>query len=433
VRSFAVVVNDCATPQVHAPIAIRTMDTDYGQRNFTLRFDDLAAGLPDVLSLRQLDWLEILGFLFATDLACERGRGDVEWARDIQVWFPVREPDFWFRHAVAFQEIFASLTADRLEIRFEPAQDPAPPPRQSRTAFPDHDSVALISGGMDSFVGVAEYVRGGGRPLLMSRPASGAENTAQADAEQVLRQWHGDLVRVRVSAGKARGGTFPPPDPSQRSRTFLFVGAASLVAVAGGSGRVLLNENGIMALHLPLTPARLGGLSTRTASPPILARIRTLASDALGSHVSVENPIVGLTKPEVAELALNGGYATDLMRTVSCWSIGRTREHCGICPPCLMRRISCLTHGIPDVPYKADALDDRNVLRDETAQDNIAHFVGLIDELKEMSDLELQFAYPELLNGGPALTFGQVVELHRRWANQADAVLSAHAVPALVR
>ena len=94
-RSFAVVVNDCATPAQPAILQIRSHDTPHGQRNFTLRIDDLAAGLPAQLDDRQLDWIELLGHLFAIDMACERGFGDVDWSRSIQAWVPVRDPAFW--------------------------------------------------------------------------------------------------------------------------------------------------------------------------------------------------------------------------------------------------------------------------------------------------------------------------------------------------
>ena len=83
-RRYAVVVNDCATPGMPAIRQIRSRDTPHGQRNFTLRIDELVAGLPAQLGARQQDWIEILGHLFAIDMACERGQGDVDWSRSIQ-------------------------------------------------------------------------------------------------------------------------------------------------------------------------------------------------------------------------------------------------------------------------------------------------------------------------------------------------------------
>lgn len=432
-RTFAVVVNDCAAPNVPGILAVRTRDTDYGGQNFTLHFEELAAGLPAVLTERQLDWLEILGYLFAVDVACERGQGDLEWSRSIQAWLPVRDPDFWGARRVTIEGIWTDLTEDDLHLRFEQETNDSPPPRMSRKPFPEFDGVALLSGGQDSFVGAASLVDMGHRPLLLSHSGSGATNSAQATVEAHLRATQGAISRVRLSARKKPGATFPGSESSQRSRTLLFVGVASLIAAVSGPANVWLNENGIMAMHLPLTAARIGSLSTHTASPPILDRIRRLANSSLGVPLQVENLLVGLTKPEVVGLAGELHIDDKLVDTVSCWQIGRTRTHCGICTPCLIRRIASETHGVPDVPYAADMFDDPATLNDPRARDNLAHLVASVDGLQQLSDVELEYEYPELSNGQPVLTLPVSIGMHRRWASQAADVLFAHPVPQSIR
>ena len=432
-RQYTVVLNDCAAPPVPGVLQVRTRDTTFGIRNFSLRFDDAVDRLPDRLTDRQMDWLEILGSLFAVDMACERGRGDVDWARRIEVYIPVRDPGHWDGFGAQFEAIWSDLTQDDLTIHFEPDADPSPPPRQSKIPFVEHDAVALLSGGQDSFAGALELMDQGRRPLLLSHSASGAVNTAQTQVEAILRGIQSDLVRVHIGAGKAPNQPFPGSESSQRSRTLLFVGVAALIAVAGGSDQVYLNENGIMAIHVPLTAARIGSLSTHTASPPIVTRMQALASAALGQGLEILNNLVDRTKPEVIELAVALGHGDDMQQTVSCWQIGRTRTHCGICAPCIMRRISCETHGVADVPYDLDIFEDAAVLDDDRARDNLTHFVALIDDLSSLSDVELEYEYPELLSGAPAMTLAASISLHRRWASQAEAVLRSHSVPVSLR
>jgi len=420
VRGYAVVVNDCAAPPVPGILAVRSHKTDYGERNLSLRLDELAEGLPAQLEARPMDWLETLGHVFAVDLACERGHGDVDWSRSIRAWLPVRDPDFWEQHRPAIEGIWTDLTGDELKLRFEQEDSPADPPRQGRTPLPDHDCVTLISGGQDSFVGALDLLDAGRRPLLLSHSASGAVNAAQNAVEAMLRGHQPQIKRLKLGAGKARGRDFPGMESSQRSRTFLFVGAAAVIAALAGSGEVVLNENGVMALHLPLTAARLGSLSTHTSS-------------ALGVPVQVINRLIGLTKPEVVARAIALGHGGDMAQTVSCWQIGRTFTHCGICAPCLLRRVSCERHGVGDVPYDADIFDDPSSLDDTRARDNLTHFVSLIEDLSELSDVELEYEYPELLAAAPALTLGDALDLHRRWAAEAASVLFAHPVPASLR
>jgi 7-cyano-7-deazaguanine synthase in queuosine biosynthesis len=432
-RKFAVVVNDCATPPVPAILAIRSRNTDHGDRNFNLNFDELVEGLPDRLSDLHMDWMEILGFLFAADLVCERGAGDVQWARDIELWIPVRDPEFWEPRRPLIERIWGDLTNDGLRMHFEQEDDPAPPPRQSREPHPPHDCVALLSGGQDSYVGALELVAQGRRPLLVSHSASGAVNAAQNAVESNLREADSSVIRLKLSAGKARGAEAAGEEPSQRSRTFLFVGAAALVAALGGSKEVFLNENGIMALHVPMTAARIGSLSTHTASPPILDRMASLANDVFENPVTVENLLVRLTKPDVVGRAVDLGFADHMIDTVSCWQIGRTSRHCGICSPCIMRRISNEFNDVADIAYDVDIFDDPAALDDPKARDNLTHFVSLVEDLRELLDVELEYEYPELLGAAPAMTLSEAIALHRRWAEQAARVLYSHPVPAGLR
>jgi hypothetical protein len=432
-RRYAAVVNDCAAPPMPGILPIRTHNTDYGQRNFTLRFDELVEGLPAVLDERQMDWLEILGHLFACDIACERGDGDVDWSRSIDLWLPVRDPDFWSQYRASIEGIWGDLTADELQLRFEQDPEPAPAPRIRRTPLSEHDCVALVSGGQDSFTGALDLLDSGRRPLLLSHSASGAVNAAQNSIEMILRGVDPYVTRLKLGAQRTRDRPFPGMESSQRSRTFLFVGAASLLAALGGSDEVVLNEHGIMALHLPLTAARIGSLSTHTASPPILERMRILATDVLGRPLRLQNRLVGMTKPEVIARAVSLGHGQNMPQTVSCWQIGRTFRHCGICAPCLLRRVSCEYNHVNDVPYDADLFEDPAALHDPRARDNLTHFLSLIEDLAELSDLELEYEYPELLGGAPALTLAEAIDLHRRWAEQAATVLFSHSVPSSLR
>jgi 7-cyano-7-deazaguanine synthase in queuosine biosynthesis len=432
-NQYTVVVNDCApTAATGGPISIRTRETPHGARNFLLNYSNLAAGLPRQLSHRELDWIDTIGNLFALDLACGRGQGDVDWARSIVAHVPVRDPTYWRGVAPRIQAIFSDFTADRLELNFEADQTPASPPRQRRSPFPDHDCVSLLSGGVDSFVGTASLLEDGLRPLMVSHTAAGSISHAQSEAEQSLRTRRSNLERVGLTA-KKYGPTFPQPEPSQRCRSFLFLAAAALIAAVGESQSVFINENGIMAIHVPMTVARIGSLSTHTAAPVVLERIESLASDVLEAPVTIRNCLISLTKPEVVGRGVVLGLEDDLQRTVSCWSIGRTGEHCGVCAPCLMRRISFELNEVDDATYKHDAFGDTGILDAPFACDNLAHLVRLIEALGTSADVALQIEFPELLNGGSQLSLADTIAMHHRWSDQAGQVLFDRPVPASLR
>ena len=94
-----------------------------------------------------------------------------------------------------------------------------------------------------------------------------------------------------------------------------------------------------------------------------------------------------------------------------------------------MRRISFEFHGVADVTYEADVFDNGDVLQNESASDNLTHLVRVVRDLDTLPDLELQLQYPELLNGGTRLSLTHTIDLHRRWAREASAILAGHPVP----
>ena len=97
-RQFTVVVNDCEAPALHNIRHVRSRNTDYGEANYHVVFDRLVNGLPDRLSARQMDWLETLSAIFAADMICDRGEGDLDWDRSIDLFLPIRTSARRSRH-----------------------------------------------------------------------------------------------------------------------------------------------------------------------------------------------------------------------------------------------------------------------------------------------------------------------------------------------
>jgi len=426
-RQFTVVVNDCETPALHNVRHVRSRNTDYGEANYHVVFDRLVNGLPDRLTARQMDWLETLTAIFAADMICDRGEGDLDWDRSIDLFLPARDPDFSASLASQLQDVFGSLTDDRLVLHFVPENDPTEPPRTRSNAFPSARAVALLSGGMDSFVGALSLVNDSPDSpyLFISHSSSGAASAAQASLRPILRGVSAVSEFPLFTAEKRQ--SFPTSEGSQRSRSLVYVGAAATVAAAMGIQDVFLNENGVLAIHLPMGEARIGSYSTRTASPQLLDDMAAVASAALEQPIRVRNVLLRMTKPDVAKLGADLGQGSALLETISCWSAGRTREHCGYCAPCMMRRISCELHGIPDADYRNDPFGDEVfVSQNPRAADNLIHLGGLVRDFRELDDFELELNYIEIFTGGTQMSASDALALHHRWADQAADVLGRY-------
>ena len=230
-----------------------------------------------------MDWLEIHSALFAADRAAPRDPG-LDWNRSVELHVPVRDPDYWINFTAAFEDIFASLTYDRLALHFHAGEDFAEPPRQRRQPFAESDCIALLSGGMDSFVGALELLGAGAKPLFLAASGSGATNGAQGEVFQVIEGIDSTRELLKLIVKRANAN-FPGDEQSQRSRSFLFVSTAALVATATGFRDVYVNENGIMAVHVPLTAARSGSFSTRTATPGSSTRWAAWPARRLGRRL----------------------------------------------------------------------------------------------------------------------------------------------------
>ena len=422
-----VIVDDCTTVAGGDVRAVRTRDGSGGSVNWHFNPKRVVTGLPDKLDDRQMDWLEINSAIFAADRAAGRDPG-LNWNRSIELHVPVRDPAFWSGHSAAFEDIFSSLTYDRLSLNFHSAATFADPPRPRTDPLPEAACIALLSGGLDSFVGALELHAAGAKSLYLAGSGSGATNSSQNNVFGVIKTLDPSREMLQLICKRKTG--FPGDEASQRSRSLLYVSSAALVATALGFEDVYVNENGIMAVHVPLTAARLGSFSTRTAVPRVLDQMATLATNALGAPVTIKNKLIDMTKTEVVERAKALGHAADVGKTVSCWSISHhSSTHCGYCSPCVMRRLACLAHGIDDVDYELDVLGDLTALDKNDAKDALVHFIQLADEFNTSTEFDLEMDHPELINGASGLGLTGTLVLYQRWAQEVLTTFAAHPVP----
>jgi hypothetical protein len=233
-------------------------------------------------------------------------------------------------------------------------------------------------------------------------------------------------VSAGFSVGLRNRRTAPLTDdrePSQRSRTLLFIGVAALVAAARGIPEVVVGENGVMAINAPLTGGRFGPFSTHTAHPHVLQRVGEIASSALSATVRVNNPSALETKTEVVGHLVRLGLTTLIPRTHSCW-IARRDAHCGRCVPCIVRRIAITTLGIADAPYDHDVFTAPWDPTDPSHAD-LADYVSFARAVRDSNDMELILRFAELaIPGGHAARTGAVA-MYRRWTADVIRVLQA--------
>lgn len=361
-----------------------------------------------------LDLYRISVGAYCADLRLPRRRyGYDDWTRNIVLHVPVADTDLWLPHVGTLTELLSFLSGDRWRIELREQEVPAPEPTRRRKTKdeteegePDpFDAVCLFSGGLDSFIGAAEAVADGRNLLLVSHIAEGTWRWISA-AQDVLREGlkseYEDrrIEHVKVTLNPPRPTENTGKERTQRARSILFLGLGTLAAAAtDNSIPLIVPENGFISLNLPLTPGRIGSLSTRTTHPNTISLYRKLLN-GLGIDVRIELPYMFMTKGEM----LAGAKACEVVRnlaeeTVSCASPNPwgpdEEKHCGYCVPCIIRRAAMRTAGLDNPKqYRVDILTPEKELTDKQA----THLNGFRLAIRNRSG---GVTLPQLLSAGP--------------------------------
>ena len=295
------------------------------------------------------DFLTIALSVVAADFTDLRARSADGWTRTLELHIAVQDPVFWNSQARALEAALGFLTTDVWTFVFHSGG--YGPPAQLQAFHPREDSVALLSGGMDSLIGAIDLVTQGLKPYAVSQIVRG-DGKKQNDFAHSLGLSRIGLNHVAKSPESQ--------EPSQRARSIVFLAFGLVVATSldrfhqGDRVPLYICENGFIAINPPLTVTRLGSLSTRTAHPEYLGRLQQIF-DAAGINVQIQNPYALMTKGEMLAGCLNQNLLKQ--HAVTSTSCGRFQrfgyKHCGRCVPCQVRRASFKRWGVlPDsTPY----------------------------------------------------------------------------------
>jgi 7-cyano-7-deazaguanine synthase in queuosine biosynthesis len=295
---------------------------------------------------RAWDFLSIALSVVAADEACPRNRSADGWTRQIDLTVSVVDPAFWTSQLALLQEALSFVTGDIWRVSFIGDGFLPTPPKPAKVR--PENVVSLLSGGMDSLIGAIDLVTAGQRPLLVSQVAKGDKKEQVRFAKAIAP----DCLHVQMNHNAAHVGL---SERSQRARSLVFFGFGVLAATclarydAGQRVEMIVPENGFISLNVPLTPLRLGSLSTRTTHPHYLSKIQALL-DAAGLNVQLRNPYQLNTKGEMLQGCGNQALLQKLVgSSTSCGRYARTAfTQCGRCVPCLVRRASFHHWGIAD-------------------------------------------------------------------------------------
>lgn len=309
-----------------------------------------------------MDFLSIALAVTAADTFVQRESSEDGWTRQLSLRLPLHEPSRWVALKKELESALHFLSGDIWDFEFCNGGYAPPEPYSHHSRFhliklKELDCVSLFSGGLDSAIGAIDLLTLGRAPLLVSHAYKGDKSRQ----DQIAERLNGRYSRFEINADPHLYQGVTDITMRTRSLNFLAFAAVGACAVQEVSQQkkvdLFVPENGFISLNAPLTPRRIGTLSTRTTHPYFISSIQKLF-DAVGIPCQIINPYQFKTKGQMVSQCLNKQLLSDVVEsTVSCSHWKRTDQQCGVCVPCIIRRASLHAGGISrDADYTFQSL-----------------------------------------------------------------------------
>lgn len=300
-----------------------------------------------------LDLLYLSLFVFAVDRIIPRDSAEDSWKRDIELHIPVLSYEKWEKESEKVEAILNFLSGDKWRIIFRKRTKIKSEEfmyekyKKLQGEKYSYNTLCMFSGGLDSGIGAINLIEEKesiDEILFISHYGGGKGTKEYQDylKESLIKKYGISEKHFYQNHAKAINAI----EDTTRTRSFMFFSHAIAYATAmKNKVELIIPENGLISLNIPLTYTRLGTSSTRTTHPHYIKMLQQLVLD-LGIQVHIINPYQFKTKGEMILECKNRELLQDnIINTMSCShpDVGRFRGathayHCGYCFPCTIRR-----------------------------------------------------------------------------------------------
>lgn len=275
-----------------------------------------------------------------------RKQSQDSWTREITLTIPVYDIR-WKNQKEVLERMLKFLTGDLWRIIFIKREITFVDRDNKEKRTNKYEIASLFSGGMDSLIASINYMEQRQPTLLISHAGEARVRHWQTDLLHILDEDYPDVLHENAYLWTSLGDIDLPyaeEDKNQRSRSFLFI-AIAIFAMSGTKGckLLLMPENGLIALNVPLDCTRVGSHSTRTTHPYYLKLWNEISESIF--EFAIVNPFWNKTKGEMATECLNKEVLkVAIGKSFSCSSVNNANirsghaQHCGHCLPCIIRR-----------------------------------------------------------------------------------------------
>ena len=374
--------------------ALPNREQDFCGQEYFSNYGCIAGAFLQRLSERYADWAELAVAIYIADRFSPRRdprlkKDLAHRRRKIRLRIAVLDLPFWESTDTqkALQDALWILTEDDWQFKFSKRETPLTPCAQDfllANPIIKPVRVALFSGGLDSFAGVAYQLQ---MPGLNHVFVSGVTHGRMGDGQRqqmssLLRNNNGKNVRHlqiwhRLKEKKIRDNTL---EGSQRSRAFMHITLGAIAALHVGANELYMYENGFGALNLPFDATQIGIETSKAANPIFHRATEKFIEQVSGRPFKIVNPFLFLTKAQALRQAHVDEFGSSLAETFSCdrfpdWREGRPQ--CGTCASCILRRLSIEAANMDDYDLERGYVRDIKssaFIPNDSAASVLAHF-----------------------------------------------------------
>jgi 7-cyano-7-deazaguanine synthase in queuosine biosynthesis len=381
--------------------------------NVNLSIETPSHSLKAPVQPTSTDLLRIASYCYAADQMLTRGGpADVNgrsWEREIIMYVPVSQPALWRDAEGALRAALNFVSGDRWSFEFSPAL-----PALEQVAFtvdPNQDMgnpdvLCLLSGGLDSLCAAVEALGRGRRPVLVGHEPAPHIKRRRDDIVHALRNKYPSWQFPDISAAIHRVGKGDPPETTHRSRSFLYASLGAIFAERLQIGEVLLADNGVVSLNLPINAQLAGTLASRSTHPRFIRLFNELLAALFSDPPVVRNPFWSHTRKETLGILKSAGVSDLVRLTNSCTrshGLRKEQDHCGTCSQCVDRRFAVVAADLadqdPSTRYMVDCF--RGPLDEDLAKTTVVSYHELAVKISELDGDGLLQEYDQLIDAIP--------------------------------
>ena len=288
-----------------------------------------------------------LGIYTIDQVVSRQINGFQGWSRNFIVNFPVHDLQLWNNVKEDFSNYLGFLSGDKWEITFRQNHEIREfelPENRNPNNF---SKVSLFSGGLDSFIGAIDLLVNEEKPFLVSHYKISERKVQERLIDGLKEKFGGnsfDSQKFWVQPNQKN--EFAEKENSSRARSFLFITLGIAVAnCLADDMELVLPENGLISLNIPLTKSRLSSHSTRTTHPYFVNGLNK-TFEKLGLRNLIKNPYRFKTKGQMILDCQDREFLNQyISETISCSHPENRRFqgrepglNCGYCVPCIIRQ-----------------------------------------------------------------------------------------------